>query len=50
MSDIGASRRSIEETQGGSNVTRVADKAGDAGPGKRSNKRGGGTAGFGAWA
>jgi autophagy-related protein 13 len=50
MSDIGASRRSLEETQGGPNFTRMADKNGEADAGKRGNKRGGGAAGFGAWA
>jgi autophagy-related protein 13 len=49
MSDIGASRRSLEEAQGGPNSTRMADKSGEADAGKRGNKRGGGAAGYGAW-
>jgi autophagy-related protein 13 len=49
MSDIGASRRSLEEAQGGPNTTRTADKSGEADAGKRGNIRGGGAAGYGAW-
>ena len=50
MSDIGASRRSLEETQGSGNTARPADKSGETGPGKRSNRKSGGAAGYSAWA
>jgi autophagy-related protein 13 len=50
MSDIGASRRSLEETHGSGNTARPADKNGETGPGKRSNRKSGGAAGYSAWA
>jgi autophagy-related protein 13 len=50
MSDIGASRRSLEETQGSGNAARPADKSGETAPGKRSDRKSGGATGYSAWA
>ena len=50
MSDIGASRRSLEEPQGGANTAKATDKSGEADAGRRSMKRGGAAAGYAAWA
>jgi autophagy-related protein 13 len=49
MSDIGASRRSLEEAQGGANTTRTAEKSGEVDTGRRSSRRGGGAGGYAAW-
>lgn len=50
MSDIGASRRSLEEAQGSGNTARPANKSGETDPGKRSNRKSGGATGYSAWA
>ena len=50
MSDIGASRRSLEEAQGGVNPTKPADRSGETHSERRGSKRGGGSAGYPAWA
>ena len=50
ISDIGGSRRSLEEAQGSANTTRPVDRSGEADAGRRANRRGGGAAGYVAWA
>jgi hypothetical protein len=50
ISDIGASRCSLEEAQGSVNATRAVDRNGEADAGRRGNRRGGGDAGYVAWA
>jgi hypothetical protein len=50
ISDIGASRRSLGEAQGSANTTRAVDRSGEADAGRRGNRRGGGAAGYVAWA
>ena len=49
MSDIGASRRSLEEAQGGPSTTKASDRSGEPDTGRRGVKRGGGAAGYAAW-
>lgn len=49
ISDIGASRRSLEEPQGVPYVAKPPDKGSDTDPARRGNRRGGGGAGYSAW-
>lgn len=50
MSDIGASRRSLEEPQGGTYVAKPVEKVNEADSARRGNKRGGGVPGaYPAW-